>query len=104
MAISGGTFKPGQSGNPKGRPKEFAEIKALARVHGPEAIETLARLMRESDPRTQVAAAKELLDRGFGKAEQHVDVSGEVTKFVVRLPEAPTTTIEWTQKHSPKLQ
>jgi Family of unknown function (DUF5681) len=26
-------FKPGQSGNPSGRPKEDADLKALARAH-----------------------------------------------------------------------
>jgi hypothetical protein len=99
-----GRFQPGQSGNPKGRPKEYSEIKALARTFGPEAIETLANLMRNSeDERTRVVAAKELLDRGFGKAEQSIDISGdvEVTKYVIRLPDAQTTSIEWSQQHKP---
>jgi hypothetical protein len=95
-------FQKGKSGNPAGRPKELAEVKAFAREFGREAIETLARLMREGDPRTQVCAAKELLDRGFGRPEQSVDVTGEVIKYVVRLPATQANTSEWVQNHAPK--
>ena len=34
-------WKKGQSGNPGGRPKEVAQVKALARQHCEEAIQTL---------------------------------------------------------------
>ena len=72
-------FQKGQSGNPGGRPKEDAEVKALARASGPEAIDKLIELMRGDDRRTALAAAQALLDRGFGKPAQ--TVSGD--------PEAP---------------
>ena len=65
-------FVKGQSGNPGGRPKENAEIKALAREHGPQAITKLAELMGGSDPRVSVAAAQALLDRGYGKPTQTI--------------------------------
>lgn len=56
------------------------EIKELAEPFGAEAIEVLARIMRDdnADPRTQVAAAKELLDRGYGRPTQAVTVDARV--------------------------
>jgi hypothetical protein len=69
-------FQPGESGNPGGRPKESAEVKALARQYGAEAIQKLAALMRGEDPRVAKAAADSLLDRGYGKPGQAVELSG----------------------------
>ena len=67
----------------KGRPKGSlnkvtADIRALAREHGPAAIETLIEIMQgaENDA-SRIAAAKELLDRGFGKSVQAVEHSGQ---------------------------
>lgn len=71
-------FQKGQSGNPGGRPKEDAEVKALARDCGPEAVKKLVELMRGDDRRTALAAAQALLDRGFGKPGQSVELSGAV--------------------------
>jgi hypothetical protein len=56
--------------------KATADIKALAQVHGAEAIATLAKLMREGvHEKTRMAAASALLDRGYGRAAQSIDVS-----------------------------
>src|SRR5205823_2700503 len=57
-------FKPGQSGNPGGRPRELKEVREAAREHTAEAIERLAHWMRSDDPRASPAAAQALLDRG----------------------------------------
>lgn len=57
-------FKPGQSGNPGGRPKGIA---AKAREHGDKALDVLAAALDDDDPKTRIAAAKEILDRGYGK-------------------------------------
>lgn len=45
---------------------------------------TLAGIMREptSPPAARVAAAQTLLDRGWGRAVQHVEQSGEVRQLV----------------------
>ena len=69
-------FQPGQSGNPGGRPKILAEVRELARTHTAEAIETLALIMRDpnQNARARVAAARELLDRGYGKPPQSLEV------------------------------
>lgn len=66
------------SGRKKGTPnKATAEIKELARAHGPAAINALATLLKAADSDTaRIAAAKELLDRGYGKATATQEISG----------------------------
>lgn len=65
------------SGRKKGSlNKVTAEIKGLAQQHGADAIQTLAILMQQADSDTaRIAAAKELLDRGYGKARQTIDTT-----------------------------
>jgi hypothetical protein len=63
-------------GTRKGVPnKVTADVKAVAQEYGEEAVCTLAQIMRGSDmpPAARVSAAKELLDRGYGKAPQTID-------------------------------
>lgn len=66
--------KPGErrGGRKKGsRNKATADVMALAGVHTPEALKTLVSVMKASDSdAARVSAAKELLDRGHGKAPQ----------------------------------
>lgn len=65
-------WRPGQSGNPGGRPKIVAEVVSLARQYAPEAIAKLVNLMRSAPKaETRLAAALALLDRGFGRAPAH---------------------------------
>lgn len=66
-------FKPGQSGNPGGRPKGIA---AKAREHGPKALEVLVNALDDGDAKTRITAARELLDRGYGKP---VTMTADVT-------------------------
>jgi hypothetical protein len=62
-------------GRRKGTPnKSTAEIRAFAQQYGPEAIGKLVNLMRQSDDyRVQLVAAKELLDRGYGRPTEMVE-------------------------------
>jgi hypothetical protein len=68
--MRGRPFKKGESGNPGGR----HELRALARAHAPDAIKELARLaIKAKSEAARVAAIRELLDRGYGKAQQMVE-------------------------------
>lgn len=80
-------FKPGQSGNPNGRPKKIPNIDILlAEVLGDEKEDVTAAksiLMglreiatsRSYSPTVRIRAAEVLLDRGYGKARQPVDAN-----------------------------
>ena len=72
----GRPFRKGQSGNPGGRPKEVAEVRAQARKHGPAAIKKLVELLKSGDERVVLGAIKELLDRGYGKSAQAITGEG----------------------------
>lgn len=67
-------FQPGVSGNPGGRPKGIA---AKAREHADKAVEVLVGGLEDDDARVRIAAAKELLDRGYGKP---LTMTADVTK------------------------
>lgn len=70
----GRPFQPGQSGNPGGRPKGIA---AKAREHTDAAMDVLVEAMADDDARVRVTAAKEVLDRGWGKP---LAMTADVTK------------------------
>jgi Family of unknown function (DUF5681) len=75
-------FKPGQSGNPSGRPKVPQTVKALAREFTDISIRRLASIVQDkgASPAAQVQAAQALLDRGWGKPLQQLEV-GEAGAF-----------------------
>jgi hypothetical protein len=69
-------FRKGQSGNPGGRPKVLAEVQELARQYGPTVIVELARLaVKAKSESARIAAIRELLDRGYGRTRQTMEVS-----------------------------
>jgi hypothetical protein len=85
-------FKPGQSGNPAGRPPLITDIHAMARQHAPAAIDALVKAL--NDPDRAIAAAIALLDRGYGRPAQAVfaQVNGSVLVGGIDAP--PRETLE----------
>jgi len=62
-----GMFLPGQSGNPKGRPRTPYDLPAMCREHTPEAVAKLVEIMRSDDHGKALNAVQQLLDRGWGR-------------------------------------
>ncbi len=71
-------WKPGESGNPKGRPPENFAVKKIARENSKAAIRVLIRIMKDESQKavSRIAAANAVLDRGYGKVAQEVRVQG----------------------------
>lgn len=65
----GRDFKPGQSGNPSGHPKGFAEFRAACREYSPEALKVIVASMHSEDERVSLEAAKTVLERAWGKPQ-----------------------------------
>ena len=79
----------GQSGNPRGRKATPVErsIKALAERHTNRARKALTDVLKDGDAphAARVAAARELLDRAYGKAPADVTVRGKVESHIIDL-------------------
>jgi len=79
---SGGTanlrpWKPGQSGNPSGRPKGIAAI-VKDKVDPGWMVDVLVDVAQDSraKPSERIAAVRELADRGWGKAPAFAAIEG----------------------------
>jgi hypothetical protein len=83
--------------------KTPTEIRSLARSHTDGALKTLVGIMNKSDApeAARVAAANSVLDRGWGKAVQHIEA--EVTRrYVARLPNKAESSDKWQKQNTPK--
>lgn len=80
-----GLFKPGQSGNPSGRPKLPPEIKEMARAASIEAIERAIYWMRSDDSAASLKAIQLITERAYGKPAQPVDGDGEGGKIPIGI-------------------
>ena len=86
-------FQKGVSGNPSGTSKATAELRALARANTTAAFNKLIELLQSSDERVALMAAKEILDRGFGRpapAEEDDDERTVVVQ-IVHIDQAPSS-------------
>lgn len=68
------TFRPGESGNPGGRPRAVAAIRDLVQAKGPDLVERLMTmaLAEATEDRVRIEAIKVLLDRGYGRPPQPI--------------------------------
>lgn len=76
------TWAKGQSGNPGGRSPRVGPngetVAELARTHTKEAIDALVRVVKNDSHPQQVNAANALLDRGWGKPKESMDLDARV--------------------------
>ncbi len=84
MQRHSGMFKPGQSGNPGGRPKEALGMRELARAHSAEAMDFLIETFRNSKSplKYRISAALAVIERAYGKPIQPAKELGEKETYV----------------------
>jgi hypothetical protein len=87
-------WKPGQSGNPRGRPPAPVDIAALARVHGPRCIDVAVELLGDADPKVRLATVIALLDRGFGRPMQTISTPDGDSPIALHLLAAKLVSAE----------
>ena len=68
-------FKPGQSGNPSGRPKENPEAKEILKAATVEAAKKLVGLLESKNEKIVLTASIEILNRTQGKPRESVDMN-----------------------------
>lgn len=82
----GKRFRPGESGNPGGRPKTDPEFIEACRARTPKALGVLDEAMDNFalSPASAVKAAEVMLNRGWGTAPATIklDVKGEVSTAI----------------------
>jgi hypothetical protein len=91
-----GGFAKGQSGNPGGRRRELANLRAEARRHTGPALQTVLKLMRSGrSEAVRLGAAQTILDRGWGKPIQSLQVDGRfLTKKLSELTPSELEALE----------
>ena len=75
---SKGRFTPGSHANPGGRPKGNPAVKDLLKKHSVDAAEKVIELLNCGNPKIELAAAQEILNRTEGKPLQVQDVAMDV--------------------------
>ena len=91
-------FKKGQSGNPGGRPKVVAEVRAYAQKWTKEAVDALREIAtsKKSPAQARVAAAMGLYQIAYGRPAQQIEISSRTeVNYVVRMPTMPQSIEEW---------
>jgi hypothetical protein len=64
----------------------LAELSALARGYAKEAIEALADELQNGKGASRISAANAILERGFGKSRQNLELAGNLA-LEPKLPE-----------------
>lgn len=79
-------FKPGQSGNPKGRPRTPEATKELLKDASYDAAYNIIRIAKNPKHPKQFQACQDILDRNLGKATQPLDF-GEENAIKIIIPD-----------------
>jgi hypothetical protein len=70
-----GGFQKGNRANPGGRPRRaIGDLSREARRYAKLALDTLVKITKTGMERNQLVAARELLDRGYGRPLQAIDM------------------------------
>ena len=82
--------KKGECRNPSGRPKMSEDAKAMLKAATPAAVKLLVDTLNDPMEKTEtrVKCAETVLDRVYGKANQPIDLGGEVPKIEIVLGSA----------------
>ena len=80
------------------------EIRSMARQHTEHALRVLYQIMNDERAHhsARISAAQYLLDRGWGKAPQSLEITGEVKHNVIRAPAMAASTEDWSNTHAPQ--
>ena len=80
--VISGRFKKGQSGNPGGRPAKLTELTAHCKDMTPDVLQTIQGIILNGEAKDadRIAACRLVLEYGFGKATQvmEVDVRSQI--------------------------
>jgi len=88
-------FKPGQSGNPGGRPKRKPITEALEKVFTPEQCLAVAEALLEQAKKGSISHVQEAANRLEGRVEAADESAGGVTfNVIISAPRPPRPAID----------